>query len=177
VNKQRLLIVGLTAVLLAVPFTARAQDAATARSQLIVMHCKEVRTLLDSLQRRDLVARTNLGHEYEATTKLLDAFAQRIHNNNVDDQPYQQLISQFAVATTQFRDAYVHYDDSMNTLKQIDCQIKPADFDAQLEQTRALRDTTEGASTHAAAIVGQYRDMMAALQAQFPASQPAKVGN
>ena len=132
--------------------------------------------LLDELQRRDLVARTNLGREYESMTRLFNAFNQRVRNNNLNAQPFEQLASQFNDATAQFRAAYVQYDDSMIKLKDTDCKNKPGDFDAQLAQTRSLRDATEGASTHAAAIAGQYRTQMAQLQSELP-SQAAKGAN
>ena len=160
-------IVAAAAVVM-VPFAVNAQTALTARQQLIAQHCKELGTILDSLQRRDLVSRTNLGHEYEGTAKVLTAFSQRVRNNNLDQQPYEQLIAQFTDATTQFREAYVHYDDSLNTLKDIDCETKPGAFESQLVVTRSLRDTTEGASTHAAGIVGQFRALMMQLQTTLP---------
>lgn len=154
--------------LCAAPFAAYAQDAATARNQIIASRCKEVRLLLDELQRRDLVSRTNLGREYESIAKLLSAFTQRVRNNNLQSQQFEQLLTQFSDATSQFRSAYVRYDDSLIKLQQTDCQAKPADFDTQLAKTRELRDATTGASTHAAAVTAQYRNLMVQMQAELP---------
>ena len=160
-------VVAAVAVLM-MPLAVNAQTALTIHQQLIAQHCTELGTILDSLQRRDLVSRTNLGHEYEVTAKLFAAFSQRVRNNNIDNQPYEKLITQFKDATTRFREAYVHYDDSLNTLKDIDCETKPGAFESQLVVTRSLRDTAEGASTHAASIVGQYRALMVQTQAGLP---------
>ena len=153
--------------LLALPFVAHAEDSA-ARLQLISQHCSQLHTFIDQQQRRDLVARTNLGREYESVDKQLDAFNQRIHANNINNQPYQQLLTQLRDATTQFRDAYIHYDDSLNKLQAINCQQHPDMFDAQLTASRTLRDATEGTITHAAAIIGQYNDLVTQLPSQLP---------
>jgi hypothetical protein len=169
VKSLRFLTVFLAAcVLVALPFAARAEDITAERAQLISSHCKALHMLIDQLQRRDLVSRTNLGREYESVDKQLSAFNQRIHNNNINNQAYTQLLTQFRDATTQFRDTYVHYDDSINKLQAIDCQAHTADFDAQLTVTRSLRDATEGTITHAAALVGQYRDLAVQLPSQLP---------
>ena len=154
------------------PHVIFAQEATTSRQQLIVGRCQALDTLLDQLQRRDLVSRTNLGREHENIARQLGAFNQRLRNNNHNAGPYEQLLGDLNRATTQFREAYVRYDDSMNSLRQIDCRTAPGDFELKLAETRALRDTTEGAITHAAAIVGQYRDTVMQLQVGLP--EPAE---
>lgn len=159
----------LFGTLFALPFAAEAQTTAAQHYQLISGHCQDLHNLIGQLQRRDLVSRTNLGREYESIANQLAAFNQRVHNNNLDNQQFVQLLSQFDDAVNQLRDTYVHYDDGMNKLLQIDCQKNPTDFDTQLTQTRVQRDATEGAAQRALAVVGQYRDLVTALQAQMPA--------
>lgn len=154
-----------------VPVSVRAQDATAARYQAISDRCQTLHLLLDELQRRDLVSRTNLGREYESVARLFSAFNQRVKNNNQNAQQFEQLTSDFNSASAQFRSAYVQYDDGLIALQQIDCKDKPADFDAQLAKTRELRDITEGAATHANAIAGQYRTQMVQLQAELPAAK------
>lgn len=151
------------------PAAVQAQDSTSTRNQIIVSHCKSVQAAIASLQRRDLVSRTNLGREYESIAKELDAFNKRVRNNGLSAQSYEQLLSQLNDATAQFREAYVHYDDSLNTLLAIDCQAKPGDFDTQLSAARNLRDITEGTASRAAALVGQYRDTAAAFAAELAA--------
>lgn len=162
----------ITCILLAiliVPVAAYAQDPVAVRYQTISDRCQSLQQLLDELQRRDLVSRTNLGREYENVARLLSAFNQRVKSNNLNAQPFEQLTADFNSATSQFRSAYVEYDDSLIALRQIDCKQKPAEFDAQLTRTRELRDMTEGTATHANAISGQYRTLMVQLQAELPA--------
>lgn len=156
--------------LFALPYVAQAQTATAQRYQIISNRCQDLHNAIDQLQRRDLVSRTNLGREYESIDNQLSAFNTRVRNNNLDNQPFVQLLSQFQDASNQLRDAYVHYDDGLNKLESIDCQKKPADFDAQLTQTRQLRDETEGAASRALAITGQYRDLVAQLQSTLPSS-------
>lgn len=149
------------------PAATLAQGALTGRQQLITEQCQSLSTLLDELQRRDLVSRTNLGREHENIARQLNAFNQRLHNNEYNAVPYENLLSELNRATAQFREAYVRYDDRMNELRQIDCRNDPAAFELKLAETRTLRDATEGAIAHAAAIVGQYRDSIAQLQASL----------
>jgi hypothetical protein len=164
----------LTLAAVVVPISVRAQDATAVRYQTIRDRCQSLHLLLDELQRRDLVSRTNLGREYENVARLFSAFNQRVKNNNLNAQQFEQLTSDFNSASAQFRSAYVQYDDGLIALQQIDCKDKPADFDTQLGKTRELRDITEGAATHANAIAGQYRTQMVQLQAELP---PAKGSN
>lgn len=172
-----MLIAGLFAVVLcAAPYAAMAQTTAAQRYQLISSHCQELHSLIDQLQRRDLVSRTNLGREYESIDNQLTAFNTRLHNNNLDNQPFVQLLGQFNDAANQFRDAYVHYDDGLNALENINCQKDPVGFDTQLVQTRQLRDETEGAASRALAITGQYRDLTASLQETLPSSKKSVTG-
>lgn len=167
--KSRVIFVAIIVLLLA-PSAALAQDATTVRQQIIVANCQSLGTLLDQLQRRDLVSRTNLGREHENIARQLGAFNQRLRSHNQNAVPYEQLLSELNSVTTQFREAYVRYDDHMNELRQIDCRKEPALFEIKLAETRALRDATEGAITHAAALVGQYRDSLVQLQATLPAT-------
>jgi hypothetical protein len=167
-SRRNIVTIILALVVTAVPLAAQAQDATAARYQTISDRCQSLHLLLDELQRRDLVSRTNLGREYESVARLFTAFNQRVKNNNLSAQPFEQLAADFTAATSQFRSAYVQYDDSLIELQQIDCKDKPADFDAQLARTRELRDATEGAATHANAISGQYRTQMVQLQAELP---------
>lgn len=167
-KSRRFISVLVLVTIFAAPVAVRAQDLTVAREQLISERCVSLKLLLDELQRRDLVSRTNLGREYENSARLFSAFTQRVKNNNLSPQPFEQLASQFTNATAQFRSAYVQYDDTMIELQKIDCKSKPADFDTQLTRTREFRDATEGASTHAAALTGQFRTQMVQLQAELP---------
>lgn len=168
-SRRNIAVIFLVLLAVAVPVTAQAQDPLAVRYQAISDRCQSLRLLLDELQRRDLVSRTNLGREYESVARLFGAFNQRVKNNNLNAQQFEQLTVDFNNAASQFRSAYVQYDDGLIALQQIDCKQKPAEFDAQLTRTRELRDATEGAATHAHAISGQYRTLMVQLQAELPA--------
>lgn len=175
--KLRQIITGILIVaLLAIPSAALAQDPIAVRYQTISDRCQSLQLLLQELQRRDLVSRTNLGREYESIARLLSAFNQRVKNNNLSPQSLERLTVDFNNAASQFRSAYVQYDDGLIALQQIDCKQKPADFDAQLTRARELRDATEGAATYANAIAGQYRTLMVQIQSELPV-QTAKGTN
>ncbi len=163
----------LGALLVVTPVAVFAQPVFSARQQIISDRCQSISTLLDQLQRRDLVSRTNLGREHENIARQLSAFNQRMRSSNLNVIPYEQLLTQLNGATAQFREAYIRYDDHMNELRQVDCRTTLDLFEAKLAETRVLRDATEGAIVHAAALVGQYRDSLAQMQAQLPAEPGA----
>ncbi|HVI69026.1 MAG TPA: hypothetical protein VM581_01065, partial [Magnetospirillaceae bacterium] len=138
--KAKRFIVSIGGVLLlCAPVSALAQDATSARQQIIVSQCQALGSLLDQLQRRDLVARTNLGREHENIARQLAAFNQRMKHNNLNAAPYEQLLGELNGATSQFRETYVRYDDRMNELRQINCRTEPGLFESKLAETRALR--------------------------------------
>lgn len=152
-----------TIALAAVPLAVLAQSSID-RQQLIVQRCSELETAIDQLQRRDLVSRTNLGREYESVSREMDALNQRLHANNLDNHAFLQLFSDFNNATSQFRDAYVHYDDGVSKLLGVNCQQHPQDFDTQLASVKDLRGAVDGAATRAASILGQYKTQISQLQ-------------
>lgn len=159
-------IITLAAVaLVIVPFVAYAQTP-TDRNRLIGEHCQSFAGLIDQLQRRDLVSRTNLGREYEAVNRQLNAFNQRLRNNDIDAKPFEQLTVQFTEATNAFRAAYVRYDDSLNKLLTIDCKTDPTAFDAQLATARSQREATLSAVNRAGEVIGQYRAQVQQLSVQ-----------
>lgn len=170
-SRRNIAAILIALVATAVPVAVQAQDSSAVRYQTISDRCQSLHLLLDELQRRDLVSRTNLGREYESMARLFSAFNQRVKNNNLNVQPFEQLTQDFNNATSQFRSAYVEYDDGLIALQRIDCKEKPADFDAQLARTRELRDVTEGAATYANALSGQYRTQMVQLQSELPAAR------
>lgn len=152
--------------LIATPFVLRAQAPPTDRNQLIKERCQSFAGLIDQLQRRDLVSRTNLGREYETISKQLNAFNQRLRNNDFDAKPFEQASTQFTEATNAFRAAYVKYDDSLNKLLTIDCKTNPAAFDTQLVVARNLREATLAAASRASDLISQYRNLVQQLPVQ-----------
>src|ERR1700738_4165886 len=128
-----------------------------ARLKSIVQNCSSLQTTLDQLQRRDLVARTNRGRAYEAQITQIDAFAQRLRNNNISSQPLDVPANDFKNAVDTFRTAYVQYDDRMTALLQIDCRTKPDTFAASLDQARNLRDNVGAQVSRGEGSLAAYR--------------------
>lgn len=143
------------------PLAAAAQDT---RTQLIVDRCSQILSELSEVQRRDLVARTNMGREYENIDKQLTAFTQRVHNNNFNQQPFADTLTQYHDAVNQFRSAYVSYDDSMTELQNIDCKKQPADFSNKLQQTRTLRQAAQDHVAQINSALSHYHDLMEDLK-------------
>jgi hypothetical protein len=164
--------VALTAVALlaAVPPAVNAQtifDAA--RLSAIQERCSVLQTSLDQLQRRDLVARTDHGHEYENLTRQINALSQRLRHNKLPTQTLDKPADDFKSAVAAFRQAYVSYDDSITILRQIDCQERVTDFARLLEETRVLRAKLGVEVTRGEEALKQYRKTLVELQTTLPA--------
>lgn len=138
------------------------------RLSMISQRCTVIQTIIDQLQRRDLVARTNRGRSYEAQVKQIDAFLQRMHTNNLSTETLDGSTASFKASVDEFRNAYVQYDDRITALRQIDCRTKPADFATTLEQVRVLRQEVGAAVTKGDNDLAVFRQAVEALQPTLP---------
>ncbi len=161
---------------LAVPLVAHSQDILDAsRLAAIQQRCTVLQTSLDQLQRRDLVARTNRGREYENVNRQISALITRLHHNNLSSTTFDVSVADFRAAVLAFRDAYVRYDDSMSALRQIDCNDRASDFAQSLEKVRVLRAGVGVEVTKGEKALGQFRKALLALQPTLP--KPSGGGN
>lgn len=172
---KKILIIALACASIVASSTAAFALTDDARSKSIVQNCSSVQTALDQLQRRDLVARTNRGRAYEAQITQIDAFAQRLRNNNISSQPLDGPANDFKNAVDTFRTAYVQYDDRMTALLQIDCRTKPDDFATALDQVRMLRDNVGAQVSRGEDSLVAYRQAIVTLQTTLP--EPLNQGN
>ena len=172
---RHLLLIALIAVLVG-PATANAADIMRAeRLSLIQDRCTVLQISLDQLQRRDLVARTDHGRQYENLIRQIDAFDLRLRNNNMPTQLLDGPTAAFKTAVTAFRDAYIRYDDSMNALREVDCHTHTTDFAQLLEQTRVLRAAVGIQVSSGDNSLKAYREAMVLLQGTLPRPQSAEV--
>lgn len=135
------------------PVAARAED----RSAAIAQNCTYIKTVIDTLQRQDLVARTNRGREYENIKKQLNAFTDRVRHNKMASQKFDQALAEYSQATTAFREGYIVHDDKINALQQVDCKAKPGDFAAQLDAVRITRKALADSTARIDAAIANYR--------------------
>lgn len=162
----------ILALSISVPLAVSAQETqAPERLAAIKTNCRTIKAELLQVQRRDLVARTNRGRGYEAVLKQMDSFQQRVRNNKLVTQPFDEALAAFKAATSAFRDAYIRYDDQLISLQQIDCQEKPDVFAAQLEEIKVMRAETAAAITDADEALAQYRQAVMTLQQQVTPTQ------
>lgn len=170
--KKRLLIAGVILGFLAAPTAAFAANTLDpARLQAISQRCASIQGVVDQLQRRDLVARTNRGRSYEAQIKQIDALTTRLHNNNIPTQSLDGPAAEFKAMVDRFRAAYVAYDDRMTALRQIDCRNKPADFATALEEIRVRRQEVGAEVTRGEAALSRYREAVSQLRDSLPDAQ------
>lgn len=147
------------------PFFARAAEVLDpARLSLIKEHCTVLQTSLDQVQRRDLVARTNRGREYESIIAQLTALNQRLRNNDQPNKTLDDTLNNFKTMVDAFRENYVEYDNSMNALRQIDCRNHANDFALSLQRTAILRQQVGAEVTKGDTYLGVYRQAVVELQ-------------
>jgi hypothetical protein len=165
--KKRLLALLFMGLAL-VPSAASAATLDQQRLDAIRQHCTTIQTLLDQLQRRDLVARTNRGRAYEAQIKQIDALDKRLETNNIAAPELGLLSDQLKVVVDSFRAAYVAYDDNMTLLRKIDCRNNMQGFSLKLEEIRVLRQAVGVEVTRGEQALSEYRKAVVALRALVP---------
>jgi hypothetical protein len=168
-NMKRRLFILLTLGLTCMPTFAYAQNVMDPeRLGAMSQQCTIIKTILDQLQRRDLVARTNRGRSYEAQLKQIDALSKRLRANNVSTQTLDGPVATFHGIVDAFRAAYIVYDDRMTTLRQIDCRNKPEDFAAALEEIRVMRQAVGVEVSKGEEVLTQYRQAVVNLRSVLP---------
>lgn len=165
--KKRLVILFALALSF-VPGSASAATLSPGRVSAISQQCAVIQTILDQLQRRDLVARTNRGRAYEAQIKQIDALSQRLRANNLSSELVDAPATTFKAVVESFRAAYVTYDDSMTVLRQIDCRVKPQEFALKLEEIKVFRHALGIEVTKGEDALGQYRAAVLSLRETLP---------
>jgi hypothetical protein len=168
---KKCLILLFAAGLVLMPSLASAATLDQPRLDAIRQHCTAIQTILDQLQRRDLVARTNRGRAYEAQIKQIDAFAQRLKVNNVAAPALVSSANRFKETVETFRVAYIAYDDNMTLLRNIDCRTNMQEFALKLEEIRVLRQAVGVEVTKGEQALGEYRLATTALRMALPDPQ------
>ncbi|HKX72438.1 MAG TPA: hypothetical protein VJM32_00295 [Candidatus Saccharimonadales bacterium] len=166
--KKRLLVLFALGLTIVPGFAASAATLTPERVGAISQQCTVIQTILDQLQRRDLVARTNRGRAYEAQIKQIDALSQRLHANNIASTSIDAPAVNFKAVVESFRGAYVTYDDSMTTLRQIDCRNRPEDFALRLEESKVHRHALGVEVTKGEEALTRYRQAVTLLRETLP---------
>lgn len=151
-------IILLSAVVLASPSVLAQEAISPARLMAISAKCDDLHFTLQKLQRSDAVSRTNMGREYENILDQLKALSDRLENNKINNAQFDALREELKSTIDAFRAAYIEYDNTLTSLRQIDCKTKPADFDLALQRTHGLRATIHAQTVTAEGIIARYRE-------------------
>jgi uncharacterized DUF497 family protein len=167
---KKYLVAVFLASLVFVPVVAYAAQTTPSPSRLetIRHNCTVIQTILDQLQRRDLVTRTNRGRAYEAQIKQIDALQQRMVTNHIVTSAVEPRIAQFKTNVETFREAYVAYDDRMKAIRLIDCREKPDIFATALDDIRKLREQLGAEVIKTENTLAQYRQTLIDVRATLP---------
>lgn len=125
-----------------------ASDANSALSEnqetYIKNSCSTLKDNLRSVQYYDSRVRTALGPFYdEVLTNYLVPLNRRLASNNLGDASLTENQTALSEAKTVFASDYVKYQQSLESLVQIDCSEKPDEFYSQLQDARKKRAAVE----------------------------------
>ncbi|HEU5187560.1 MAG TPA: hypothetical protein VFT87_03585 [Candidatus Saccharimonadales bacterium] len=138
--------------------------------------CGSVKIALDQQRRRDLVTRINRGRAYQTIIDQLQALTDRVRNNQMAVQPFEQQVAVLKQDFELFRTSYTAYDDGLRTLLNIDCKDKPGEFLAQLIQVRQLRTQIGEREKAISDTLGRFREIMVNLQHELERLRNAVLG-
>lgn len=138
--------------------------------------CSSIKIALHQQRQRDLVTRINRGRAYQTLIDQLQALTDRVNNNQMATQPFEQQLAVLKQEFDLFRAAYTSYDDGLRTLLNADCKEKPGDFLAQLVHIRQLRAKIDSHEKVIASILGRYREIIINLQQELERLRNAVLG-
>lgn len=164
------------ALLATVLLPALAVHAQVSQETLVSERCSSIKIALDQQRRRDLVTRVNRGRAYQSLIDQLQALTNRVRNNQMSTQPFEQQQTILKQEFDAFRAAYSAYDDSLRTLVNTDCTAKPADFLAQLAQARQFRAQVGNHEKIIADTLTRYREIIVNLQLELQRLREAVLG-
>lgn len=108
--------------------------------QRISANCLSIKNTLNQLHASDALLRVNRGQIYEAmSTKLMDRFNARLTSNGLDATGTMAVTNGYRTALATFRTDYQAYERQLSAALRIDCDQKPAEFHAVIEDARTLR--------------------------------------
>lgn len=155
---------------------AIAVQAQTAPDVLVSERCTSVKLALDQQRRRDIVTRINRGRAYQTIIDQMHAVGDRVRNNQMNTQPFEQQQATLTAQFETFRSAFTAYDDALGVLLGIDCTSKPVDFLVQLATVRQLRNDVGIQVNQIKATLGRYREIIVNLQAELERLRNAVLG-
>ena len=107
----------------------------------ISQNCSSIISQLKNVQRIDAKERVNLGVQYESLLSVLmtNLNLRLVKNNHINTELADQQ-SRFSATRDAFKQHYIEYSQSLETLIGINCREKPVVFYRQLEALRERRE-------------------------------------
>jgi len=143
---RRIILFAMASILsvgLLLPFagnSAHAEDLSPDQVERVKANCVSIKNSLNQLHASDALLRVNRGQVYEAmSTKLMDAFNDRLGSNRLDNKAMTTVTTNYRTALTNFRLDYIAYEQKLSEAIRIDCTAQPNTFHAALEEARTLR--------------------------------------
>lgn len=164
------------ALLIAINIPAVAARAQTAPDVLVRDRCTSVKLLLDQQRRRDIVTRINRGRAYQTIIDQMRALGDRVRNNQMNTQPFEQQQAALTAQFETFRSAFTAYDDALGVLLGMDCTDKPVEFLVQLAKVRQLRSDVGVQVNQVKTTLVRYREIVVNLQAELERLRNAVLG-
>lgn len=105
----------------------------------ISQNCAVIQNTLKSLRQRDISTRVSRVYVYEFLLQRTEAFSTRLENNKLSHISVDKDNNNLNAGLNKFKDDYDEYDNNLQSLISINCQLSPEDFYNQLLLVRVQR--------------------------------------
>jgi len=142
-------------------YTLQALYVAPARippREIIMMNCRETKSILTRLEKADISTRLNRGADYDKLLSLMFAMNARLASNKIAAPELADITAQFGSEVAEFRSNYDIYNDDLGKANDIDCYAKPIEFYERLENIRRSRAKLHENVKHLRQLADDYID-------------------
>lgn len=121
--------------------SAHADDLSPDQIEKVKANCVSIKSTLNQLHVSDALLRVNRGQMYESmSTKLMDAFNDRLGSNRLDNKAMMTVTTNYRTALNEFRADYILYEQKLSEALRIDCTVQPNTFHTAVQEARTLRE-------------------------------------
>lgn len=164
---KTLSLFGLSALLLATsvysPVDAQGGPENPLTEQKIAairVNCNEAQSILQRVQRNDIVTRTHRGRRYETVLSLMASFNSRAALNQINEPRLVQATAQLQTAFMQFYDHYTKHQDDLEAVLEVDCVAQPEVFYQNLVTARESRAILSTDVTEMSVLIDEYANVV-----------------
>ena len=134
----------------------------------ISQNCSSIIAQLKTVQRLDAKERVNLGVQYESVlSMLMTNLNLRLVKNNLVNPTLAEQQSEFSKKRDEFKQNYIEYSQSLDTLISMNCREKPVAFYRYLEGVRERRQRVADDVKELNAMINEHKETILAIREEL----------